>query len=109
MSSYDSKDSDILGRELDKQEIIVIANLVSGKNDLDTNVDINNTSLAATIISLDVKEPIRTAFIIKVTNRATGAIVPTASAPVVAGQLMSVTLDATGLTDVCIQFYFAVA
>lgn len=109
MSNYDSKDSEVLGRQLDAQSVCVVANLVAASSDLPVNVAINNTSIAATVITLDVKEPVKKCFKVEVTNRATGAVVALAAAPSLAvANKISVTVDGTAQTNLCVQFIYSV-
>ena len=110
MSTYDSKDSEVLGRQLEDQRIVSVCNLVTAASDLPINITINNTSLAATVITLDVKEPVKKCFEVRVTNRATGAIIPLAAVPSVAvANKISVTVDGTAQTNVNVEFIYAVA
>ena len=110
MSNYDSKDGEVLGRQLEDQRIISVCNLVTAKTDLSPNITIVNTTLAATVITLDVKEPLKKCFEVSVKNRATGAIIPLAAAPSLAvAQKISVTVDGTAQTDVVVEFSYAVA
>lgn len=110
MSNYDSKDSEVLNRQLDAQKVAVVCNLVTAANDLPVNVTIVNTTLSATVVTLDVKEPVKKCFKVTVTNRATGAVIATAAAPSLAvANKISVTVDGTAQTDVCVEFVYAVA
>ncbi len=110
MSNYDSKDSEVLGRQLEDQRIISVCNLVTEVTDLPVNITIDNSTLTATVITLDVKEPLKKCFEVSVKNRATGAIVALAAAPSLAvAQKISVTVNGTGLTDVVVEFSYAVA
>jgi len=110
MSTYDSKDSEVLGRQLEDQRIVAVCNFVTAKTDLPVNVTINNTTLAASVITLDVKEPVKKCFAVNITNRVTGAVVVHTAAPSLAvAQKISVTLDGTALTDACVEFIYAVA
>lgn len=110
MSNYDSKDSDVLARQLEDQRVITVCNLVTPASDLPTVLTINNTTLTATVITLDVKEPVKKCFEVSVKNRATGAIVALAAAPSLAvANKISVTVNGTGLTDAVVEFSYAVA
>lgn len=108
--SYQSKDSQLASRELEAQSVVAVANLVAGSSDLASNIIIDNSTLAATTITIDVKEDIKTCYYIKVSNRATGAVVATTAVPDVSvAQKATVTVDGTGLTSVVIEAKFAVA
>lgn len=110
MSNYDSKDSEISGRQLEDQRLISVCNLVTAVTDLPVNIAINNSTIAATVITLDVKEPLKKCFEVCVKNRATGAIVALSAAPSLAvAQKISVTVNGTALTDVVVEFSYAVA
>lgn len=110
MSNYDSKDSEVLARQLEEQRIVSVCNLVTAKTDLPVNILIVNTTLAATVITLDVKEPVKKCFVAHVTNRATGAVIPLAAAPSLAvANKISITVDGTAQTDVCVELIYAVA
>jgi hypothetical protein len=110
MSNYDSKDSEILGRQLDAQRVVVDCNFVTATSDLPVNVVINSATLTAAVITLDVKEPVKKVFAVYVRNRATGADVAYAAAPSLAvANKISITLNGTGLTDASVEFVYAVA
>lgn len=104
--AFQSKDSLVLGRQLEAQELIVAANLVAGSSDLPAKVSINNSTITATVITLDAGEAVEKCFFAEVRNRATGAVVAIAAAPSVVGSQISVTCNATGLSDVavCVKF-----
>lgn len=110
MSNYDSKDSEVLGRQLEDQRIISVCNLVTAVTDLPANIVIDNSTLTATVITLDVKELVKKCFEVSVKNRATGAIVALAAAPSLAvAKKISVTVNGTALADVVVEFSYAVA
>lgn len=110
MSNYDSKDSEILGRQLEDQRIISVCNLVTAASDLPVNIVVDNSTIATTVITLDIEESIKKCFEVSVKNRITGAIVPLLAAPSLAvAQKISVTVNGTGLTDVVVEFSYAVA
>jgi hypothetical protein len=106
--AFQSKDSLILGRQLEAQEVIVDANLVAATSDLPAKVSIDNSTIAATVITLDAGEAVAKCFFAEVRNRATGAVVAIAAAPSVSGSEISVTCDATGLSDAAISFKYKV-
>lgn len=110
--SYQSKDSAILARQLEAQEIVITADLETGTgtSNLPSNVTIDNTVLAATVVTLDVGEVVSKCFYAVVRTRSTGANTVIAAAPSLAvANKISITLDATGLTDVVITIVYAVA
>lgn len=104
--AFQSKDSLVLGRQLEAQELIVTADLVAGSSDLPAKVTINNATITATVITLDAGEAVEKCFFAEVRNRATGAVVATTASPVVSGSQISVTCNATALSDVaiCVKF-----
>ena len=110
MSNYDSKDSDVLARQLEDQRVISVCNLVTPASDLSSVISIDNSTLTATVITLNVKEPLKKCFEVSVKNRATGAIVPLAAAPSLAvANKISVTVNGTAMSDVVVEFSYAVA
>jgi hypothetical protein len=110
MSSYDSKSSQVQARQLEAQSVIATANLVSAACDAPDIISIDNSTIATTVITLSLSEAVKKCFVAKVTNRATGAVVALLAAPSLAvAQKISVSVDATGLTDVAIEFVYAVA
>lgn len=108
--SYQSKDSELAARELAAQTVVATANLVAASCDLPSNIAIDNSTLTATVITLSVNEAVKSCFAVKVTNRATGAVVALAAAPSLAvDQKISVTVNGTGLTSVALEFIYQVA
>lgn len=108
--SYESKNSDILARQLEAQEIVVEANLVAGSSDLPSNISIDNSTLAATVVTLTVSELVSKCFKATIRDRATGANEALAAAPDLSvANKVSITVDGTGLTDVVVNFVYAVA
>lgn len=109
---YQSKNSEILARQLEAQEIVVVADLATdaGSSDLPTNVTIDNSTITATVVTLTVNEAVKKCFKATVRDRATGANTVIAAEPDLSvANKISITLDATGLTDVAITFVYAVA
>lgn len=108
--SYQSKDSELAARQLAAQEVCVTVNAVAGSSDLPNNVVVDNTAIAATVITLSVNEVVAKCLSVKVINRATGAIVALAGAPSLAvAQKISVTIDGTAQTDLAVEFKHIVA
>ena len=101
--SFESKDSQVLGRQLQAQSLVATADLVAGTSDLPAVISIDNSDIEACEIVIDVKESVAKCFKAQVINRATGEAAPIAAAPAVDGSTITVTLDATGLEDVCIE------
>lgn len=110
--SYDAKSSSILARQLDAQEVVFTADLATGagNSSLPSNVSIDNSTIAATVVTLNLNEPVLKCFSAFVRARATGANTVIAAAPSLAvANKISITLDATGLTDVVITFNYSLA
>lgn len=107
--SYQAKSSPVLSRQLEAQEIVAECNLVTSLSDAPSIVSISGV-LTARVITLDVGEEISKCFFAEVRNRATGAIVATAAAPDIStSKKISVTVDGTGLSSVCVKFCYKVA
>ena len=122
MSTYQAKDSQVQTRQLEAQTIRFNVNAVAGSSDLPTVVTIDNTTIATTLITLAVLEPLTKCYFAEVRNRVTGAIVPLLAAPVLTNstivtppgptpsatypEAIQVSVNGTGLTDlhVCIVF-----
>ena len=107
--AFQSKDSLVAGRQLEAQEVVFNAGLVAGTSDLPGAVSIDNSTLTATVITLDLGEPVAKCFLAEVRNRATGAIVTIAAAPAVSGETISVTCNGTGLTDVAVVIKYKIS
>jgi hypothetical protein len=109
MSTFQAKDSLIFGRQLEAQEVHVNADLTTGVSDLPSAVVIDNSTLTATVITLDLAEPVSKAFRVTVTNRATGANVALAAVPSLAvANKISVTVNGTGITSCDIHAVYKV-
>lgn len=109
MSSFRAKDSLVESRQLEAQEVCAQCNLVAGTSDAPGIIAIDNSTIADTVITLTVSEPIAKCFFAEVRNRATGAIVALEGAPSLAvAQKISVQVDGTGLTDVCVIMKYKV-
>jgi hypothetical protein len=106
--AFQSKDSLILGRQLEAQELVVNADLVAATSDLPGKVSIDNSTLTATVITADLGEDVAKCFLAEVRNRATGAVVAIAAAPSVSGSEISVTCNGTALADVAIVMKYKI-
>jgi len=98
-----SKDPKVQDLKLEQSDLLLSANLVAGTSEAPSLVSINNSTIASTVISIDVKEPIASVQKVQIVNRATGQHVAIAAAPVISGSSVSVTCNGTGLTSVCIE------
>lgn len=109
-SAFQAKDSLVLGRQLEVQEVQAKCDLTAATSDAPGIIAIDNSTLTATVITLTVGEVISSAFLCEVRNRATGAVVAIAAAPSLAvAQKISVTCNGTGLSDVVVIFRYKVA
>lgn len=109
-TSFQAKDSLVLGRQLDCQEVSAVCDLTTALSDAPSIIAIDNSTLTATVITLSVNEPIEKCYFAEVRNRATGAVVAIAAAPSLAvAQKISVTCNGTGLSSVCVTFKYKVA
>lgn len=96
-----SKDPQVLDRQLEQKTLLLKADLVAQTSEAAPIISMSGLIAARTIV-IDVKEPVSSCQKVQVVNRATGSNAGLAGAPVVSGNTISVTLDATGLSDVCI-------
>jgi hypothetical protein len=99
-----SKDSKIEDLRIDQQHLLVKANLVAKTSEAPSIVSFSSSdTLTARVITIDLKEPVKSCERVQIVNRASGASEDKlASAPSISGNSISITLDATGLSDVCI-------
>ncbi len=108
--SFQAKDSLVLGRQLECQEVNAVCDLTTALSDAPGMVAIDNSTLTATVITLTVGEVVDKCFMAEVRNRTTGAVVALAAAPSLAvAQKISVTVNGTGLTSVCVTWKYKVA
>lgn len=101
-----SKDPKVQDLQLEQSELLLSANLVAGTSEAPSLVSINNATIASTVISIDVKQPISSVQKVQIVNRATGQHVAIAAAPSISGNSVSVTCNGTGLTSVCIELSY---
>lgn len=101
-----SKDPKVQDLQLEQKELLLSANLVADSSEAPSLVSIDNSTIASTVISIDVKEPISSVQKVQIVNRATGQHVAIAAAPVISGNSVSVTCNGTGLTSVCIELSY---
>lgn len=108
--AYQAKQSQVLSQQLKIQKVEARVNLVAATSDAPSIISINNSTLLSTVITLDVGEPIASAYLCEVRNRQTGAIVATVGGPSTATpNKISVTCDGTGNTDLVVRFSYIVA
>ena len=108
--SFQAKNAQVLGRQLEAQSLICTANLVAATSDLPSQVSIDNSTIADTVITVDIGEPIAKCYKVEVKNSATGAIVALGGAPSLAvANKISVQVDGTALTAVSVELVYKVA
>jgi hypothetical protein len=98
-----SKDPKVQDLQLEQNQLLLSANLVAATSESASLVSIDNSTIASTVIVVNVKEPIASVQKVQIVNRATGQHVAIAAAPVISGNTVSVTCNGTGLTSVCIE------
>lgn len=109
-TSFQAKSSLVLAQQLKVQEVSARCNLVAGTSSAPGIIAIDNSTIAATVITLTVGETVDSASLCEVRNRATGAILATAAVPSLAvAQKISVTVDGTGAADHVVIFRYVVA
>jgi hypothetical protein len=97
-----SKDEQVLSRQLRQKNLQLKANLVAQTSEAPAIISLSG-ALATRTITIDVKEPVESCQQVQIVDRATGQSVAISAAPVISGNTIAVTLDATGLSDVCIS------
>lgn len=104
--SFSAKNELVQARQLEVQEVNVIVDVVTAKSDAPSLVTIANGAIAASVITIDLKEALDKVISVTVTNRATGANLVIAGAPVISGSTVAVTVNGTGATDhaVCVKY-----
>lgn len=117
--SFQAKSSPVLSRQLEAQEIVAECNLsasaqTSGSllpaasSDAPSIVEISGI-LTARKITLSVGEPISKCFSVQVIDRTTGEALTLADAPDTSvAQKISVTVDGSTATSVCVVFCYKV-
>ena len=100
MSSI-SKDPKVQDLQIEQKQLCLQANLAAQTSESASLVSFSGV-IATRTVSIDLKEPVKSCQKVQVVNRATGSNAAISAAPSISGNSVSVTLDATGLTDVCI-------
>jgi hypothetical protein len=100
MSSI-SKDSKVQDLQIEQKSLQLKADLVAQTSESASLVSISG-AVGTTTVSIDVKEPVTSCEKVQIINRSSGQSEPLSAAPSVSGNSISVTLDASGLDDVCI-------
>ena len=105
--TYRAKDSLVHDRQLKSQVLHLNCNLVAGTSDDPAIVSIDNSTLTATEVAIDVKEDVQKVKKAQVVGRTTGAVTAI-DAVAVSGSVITITIDGTGLTDVDIEVVYEV-
>lgn len=109
-----SKDSKVQDLRIEQRSLSISANLTAvdvvgglkaASSEAASLVAISG-ALATRSIAIDVKEPVKSLQKVQVINKATGEIKALLSAPVILGNVITVTCDGTGLSDACIEVSF---
>ena len=109
-TSFQAKSSLVLGQQLKVQEVSSTIDIVAGTSDAPGIIAIDNSVIAASVITLTVGEVVASAGLCEVRNRATGAILATAAVPSLAvAQKISVTVNGTAAEDHVVIFRYVVS
>lgn len=108
-SSFQSKDILIAGRQLEAQSVCSVINAVAGTSDLPSRVTIDNSTIAATVVTVDLGETVDKCFLADLRVRSTGAILAIAAAPTVSTTTIAVTFNGTGQTSLCLSLTYKIA
>jgi len=123
-----SKDPKVQDLRLEQKQLQLSANLVAASSEAPSLVSIDNSTIASTVIEVDVKEAVSSVQKVQIVNKATGEPVAIAAAPVVTHTLengstklsssyvaadgkivsssISVTCNGSGLSNACIEVSF---
>jgi hypothetical protein len=108
--SYQAQNEILAGRQLEAQSIVFTADLPSATSDLPGAVVIDSSTIASTTITLNVGEDLAKFFIAEVRNRATGASATLTSVALDGtAKKVVITLNGTGLSNVCVKIVYKVA
>jgi len=104
-SSILSKDPKIQDLQIEQKDLLLLANLVAPSAE-DAGIVSISGLLAARVIAIDVKDTVKSVQKVRVINRATGASIALAGLPSVTGSVISVTVDGTGASSVCLEISY---
>lgn len=109
--AYQSKDPSLSARELEVQSVHCICDLSQTAGGLTDLAAVVLTGAAATkTITLTVGEAIKSCQAVRITNRATGAVVATTVVPNISvANVISIIAVGTGITSADVEFLFTVA
>ena len=101
-----SKDSQVQSKQLEARSLALVADLVAETSEAPALVPIDSSTITAAQVVIDVKESVEKCHKVQIVNRATGQSVALLAAPSISGSEISVSLDATALSDVCIEVIY---
>ena len=108
-TSYDAKDTLVRAAQLRAQSVSLRADLVAGISEDPSIVAVNNTVLATTSVTIDVKENVKKIYKAEVFDRATGrAVTQTAEATASGSVITIASVDGTGLGSVTVSVSYEV-
>lgn len=110
MSSYQAKEPLLQGRQLDVQSIHCVCDLSQASGGTTDLAAVVLSGAAATkTITLTVGEAIKSCSAVRITNRATGAVVATTGVPDISvANVISVVAVGTGITSADVEFLYTV-
>lgn len=97
-----SKDEKLQDLQQNQKDLLLVANLVAATAS-DASVLTIGPTLNARLLTIDVKEPVKSVQKARVINRATGANIAITAAPSISGNTIVITCDGTGASSVCIE------
>lgn len=101
-----SKDPQVESKQLEIKQLVLKADLVNESSLSPSLLSIDASTIGATVVEIDVKEPVIDCHKVQIVDRTSGQSVALSGAPSISNSVISVTLDATGLSDVCIEVIF---
>lgn len=101
-----NKDEKVQDLQIKQKDLLLVANLVTAVADDPSLLTIGPT-LAARLLTVDVKEAVKKVQKVRVINRATGASIAITAAPTISGNTIAVTCDGTGASSVCIEVSYS--
>ena len=105
--SYRAKDSLVHERQLAVQQLHLKADLVAGSSEDPAICSVDNSTITATVVSVDVKEDVKKIVKVQIVEDATGQSKEIASAAI-NGQAIDITLDASLTDGVCVSVHYEV-
>lgn len=109
MSSYEAKDTLVRGAQLRSQSLSLRADLVAGSSEDPSICTVDNSTLATTSITVDVKETVSKIHRAEVFDRATGqSVAQTAEATASGTEITIDDVDGTGLDSVTVSVTYEV-